>query len=155
MTCHNLSVSPEGRLLFAGRDTGDIAAKYGTALYLIKDDMRYNALLVGSERQHIYFVLVEKFLIRARRCRALGRKHRYSRSSHAFAIFCGLTDNVEDGDADLVADTVVKIMSGVAGDRDDLGACALKSECLLDHSAGRIVARLPENEGRAVGGVCP
>ena len=38
MTCHNLSVSPEGRLLFAGRDTGDIAAKYGTALYLMDED---------------------------------------------------------------------------------------------------------------------
>ena len=38
MLCKNLSVTPSGRLLFAGRDLGELAAKYGTALYVMDED---------------------------------------------------------------------------------------------------------------------
>ena len=38
MICNNLSVTPEGRLLFAGRDLRDLAEKYGTALYVMDED---------------------------------------------------------------------------------------------------------------------
>ena len=37
MICGNLSVSPEGRLLFAGQDTLKLAARYGTPLYLMDE----------------------------------------------------------------------------------------------------------------------
>ena len=38
MICGNLSVSPEGHLLFAGMDTLALAEKYGTPLYLMDED---------------------------------------------------------------------------------------------------------------------
>ncbi len=38
MLCENLSVTPEGRLLFAGRDLGELAETYGTALYVMDED---------------------------------------------------------------------------------------------------------------------
>ena len=38
MICDNLTVSPEGHLLFAGQDTVDLAAEYGTPLYLLDED---------------------------------------------------------------------------------------------------------------------
>lgn len=38
MICSNLSVSPEGRLLFAGQDTVELAKRYGTPLYLMDED---------------------------------------------------------------------------------------------------------------------
>lgn len=38
MICENLSVTAEGRLLFAGRDLKTLADKYGTALYLMDED---------------------------------------------------------------------------------------------------------------------
>lgn len=38
MICDNLSVSPEGRLLFAGQDTVELAKRYGTPLYLLDED---------------------------------------------------------------------------------------------------------------------
>ncbi len=38
LTCKNCSVTPEGRLLFAGRDLGELAQKYGTALYVMDED---------------------------------------------------------------------------------------------------------------------
>ncbi len=38
MICENLSVSPEGRLLFAGVDTTAMAKKYGTPLYLMDEE---------------------------------------------------------------------------------------------------------------------
>ena len=37
MLCANLSVSPEGHLLFAGQDTLELAAQYGTPLYLMDE----------------------------------------------------------------------------------------------------------------------
>ena len=37
MICSNLSVSPEGHLLFAGVDTLELAEKYGTPLYLMDE----------------------------------------------------------------------------------------------------------------------
>ena len=37
MICGNLSVSPEGHLLFAGMDTPALAEKYGTPLYLMDE----------------------------------------------------------------------------------------------------------------------
>ncbi len=38
MLCKNLSVTPQGRLLFAGRDLGDLREKYGNALYVMDED---------------------------------------------------------------------------------------------------------------------
>lgn len=38
MICNNLSVTPDGRLLFAGRDLRDLADQYGTALYVMDED---------------------------------------------------------------------------------------------------------------------
>ena len=38
MTCHNLSVTADGRLLFAGRSLRELAEAYGTALYLMDED---------------------------------------------------------------------------------------------------------------------
>lgn len=38
MICENISVSPEGHLLFAGQDTVELAKKYGTPLYLMDED---------------------------------------------------------------------------------------------------------------------
>ena len=37
MLCDNLSVSPEGHILFAGQDTTELAEKYGTPLYLMDE----------------------------------------------------------------------------------------------------------------------
>ena len=37
MICGNLSVSPEGHLLFAGQDTLELAARFGTPLYLMDE----------------------------------------------------------------------------------------------------------------------
>ena len=37
MICGNLSVSPEGHLTFAGQDTLELAARYGTPLYLMDE----------------------------------------------------------------------------------------------------------------------
>ena len=36
--CENISVSPEGTLLFAGHNTVELAEKYGTPLYLMDED---------------------------------------------------------------------------------------------------------------------
>ncbi len=36
--CENLSVTEEGRLLFAGKDLGELAQKYGSALYVMDED---------------------------------------------------------------------------------------------------------------------
>ena len=36
--CGNLSLGPGGRLFFAGQDTAELAAKYGTPLYLMDED---------------------------------------------------------------------------------------------------------------------
>ena len=38
MIYENLSVSPEGHLLFAGYDTVSLAKEYGTALFLMDED---------------------------------------------------------------------------------------------------------------------
>ncbi len=38
MLCENLSVSPQGHLLFAGQDTVALAREYGTPLYLLDGD---------------------------------------------------------------------------------------------------------------------
>ncbi len=38
MLCKNLSITPDGRLLFAGRDLGEIREKYGNALYVMDED---------------------------------------------------------------------------------------------------------------------
>ncbi len=38
MICDNIAVSKEGRLLFAGCDTVDLAHKYGTPLYLLDEN---------------------------------------------------------------------------------------------------------------------
>ena len=38
MICDNITVSKEGRLLFAGQDTVDLAKEYGTPLYLLDED---------------------------------------------------------------------------------------------------------------------
>lgn len=38
MICNNLSVSPEGRLLFAGQDPAELLQKYGSPLYLMDED---------------------------------------------------------------------------------------------------------------------
>lgn len=38
MICDNLSVNELGHLCFAGHDTGELAAKYGTPLYLMDED---------------------------------------------------------------------------------------------------------------------
>ena len=41
--CDNLSVGANGHLLFAGQDTADLAARYGTPLYLMDEDrIRHN-----------------------------------------------------------------------------------------------------------------
>ena len=43
MICENISVSKEGRLLFAGQDTVKLAEEYGTPLYLMDEDrIRHN-----------------------------------------------------------------------------------------------------------------
>ena len=38
LICSNLSVNEEGHLLFAGQDTAELAAKYGTPVYLMDED---------------------------------------------------------------------------------------------------------------------
>ncbi|MBR5740096.1 MAG: diaminopimelate decarboxylase, partial [Firmicutes bacterium] len=38
MICDNLSISDNGHLLFAGQDTVELAAKYGTPMYLMDED---------------------------------------------------------------------------------------------------------------------
>ena len=38
MICDNISVSPRGRLLFAGQDVVMLAQQYGTPLYLMDED---------------------------------------------------------------------------------------------------------------------
>ena len=38
MICDNLSISENGHLLFAGQDTVELAAKYGTPVYLMDED---------------------------------------------------------------------------------------------------------------------
>jgi diaminopimelate decarboxylase len=38
MICHNLTVSPQGRLLFAGRDLEELKEEFGTPLYLYDED---------------------------------------------------------------------------------------------------------------------
>lgn len=38
MICDNISVNEHGHLCFAGHDTGELAAKYGTPLYLMDED---------------------------------------------------------------------------------------------------------------------
>lgn len=38
LICGNLSVSPEGHLLFAGADTAELAKEYGTPLYVMDED---------------------------------------------------------------------------------------------------------------------
>ncbi|MBQ3123659.1 MAG: diaminopimelate decarboxylase, partial [Firmicutes bacterium] len=38
MICSNLSVNEEGHLFFAGQDTAELAAKYGTPVYLMDED---------------------------------------------------------------------------------------------------------------------
>ena len=38
MICDNIAVSKEGRLVFAGCDTVDLAHKYGTPLYLLDEN---------------------------------------------------------------------------------------------------------------------
>ncbi|HPX70719.1 MAG TPA: diaminopimelate decarboxylase [Bacillota bacterium] len=38
MICKNISVSPEGHILFAGQDVIELAKKYGTPLYLMDED---------------------------------------------------------------------------------------------------------------------
>lgn len=38
MICDNISVSPQGRLLFAGQDVVTLAQQYGTPLYLMDED---------------------------------------------------------------------------------------------------------------------
>ena len=38
MICNNLSINPNGHLCFAGQDTVELAAKYGTPLYLFDAD---------------------------------------------------------------------------------------------------------------------
>ena len=38
MICDNISVSPQGRLLFAGQDVVTMAQQYGTPLYLMDED---------------------------------------------------------------------------------------------------------------------
>ncbi len=38
MICNNLSVNEKGHLTFAGRDTVELAAEYGTPLYLLDED---------------------------------------------------------------------------------------------------------------------
>lgn len=37
MICDNLSINQDGHLCFAGRDTTELAAKYGTPLYLLDE----------------------------------------------------------------------------------------------------------------------
>ena len=39
MICDNISVNDSGRLTFAGRDTVELAEKYGTPLYLMDEDL--------------------------------------------------------------------------------------------------------------------
>lgn len=39
MICDNISVNEKGTLTFAGRDTVELAAKYGTPLYLMDEDL--------------------------------------------------------------------------------------------------------------------
>lgn len=38
MLCKNLSITPDGRLLFAGRDLGELREKYGSALYVMDEE---------------------------------------------------------------------------------------------------------------------
>ena len=38
MICDNLSINEKGHLMFAGRDTVDLAQKYGTPLYLMDEN---------------------------------------------------------------------------------------------------------------------
>ena len=38
MICNNLSVSPEGRLLFAGQDAAELMAQYGSPIYLMDEE---------------------------------------------------------------------------------------------------------------------
>ena len=39
LICENLSVGENGHLLFAGQDTVEIAAQYGTPLYLMDEEL--------------------------------------------------------------------------------------------------------------------
>ena len=51
MICDNLTVS-NGRLLFAGQDTVELARQYGTPLYLMDEDrIRANCREIG--RAHV------------------------------------------------------------------------------------------------------
>ncbi len=54
MICNNLSLSPEGHLLFAGQDTVKLMQKHGSPLYLMDEDrIRYNAqIYVNAMKAH-------------------------------------------------------------------------------------------------------
>lgn len=54
MICENLGVNSVGRLTFAGRDTVEMASKYGTPLYLMDEErIRYNCrVYINAMKTH-------------------------------------------------------------------------------------------------------
>lgn len=53
--CENLAISPEGKLLFAGRDTTELAEKYGTPLYLVDENRLRNNIRVYKTAMKEYY----------------------------------------------------------------------------------------------------
>ncbi|MBR6424397.1 MAG: diaminopimelate decarboxylase, partial [Oscillospiraceae bacterium] len=53
--CPNLSVSPSGHLCFAGQDTLDLAARFGTPLYLVDEDRIRHNCQVYTKAFQTYF----------------------------------------------------------------------------------------------------
>ena len=55
MISSNISVSPEGHLLFAGQDTTELAVKYGTPVYLMDEDKIREKCRIYREAFSKYF----------------------------------------------------------------------------------------------------
>lgn len=55
MICNNITVNAEGHLCFAGQDTKELAAKYGTPLYLMDEDrIRYNCRIYRNAMEKYF-----------------------------------------------------------------------------------------------------
>ena len=54
-TCENLGVNAAGHLTFAGQDTADLAAEYGTPLYLMDEDRIRRNCRLYREKMHEEF----------------------------------------------------------------------------------------------------
>lgn len=73
MICDNISVNQNGRLTFAGRDTAELAEKYGTPLYLMDEDRIRSRVREYSDAMRKYFPSgsVPEFASKAFSCRRI------------------------------------------------------------------------------------